>query len=89
MKNLLVLAAFAALLFTVNCKDNSVSEAECTPVVQTMFENFSKLAPEGDIEKAKMVLIPMLQKECQSGKYELQCLAGAKSIQELQLCKKN
>jgi small lipoprotein (TIGR04454 family) len=31
----------------------------------------------------------MLQKECQSGKYELQCLAGAKSIQELQLCKKN
>lgn len=89
MKKILVLAAFAAILFTVTCKDTSVSEAECTPVVQAMFENFSKLAPEGDIDKAKMVLIPMLQKECQSGKYELSCLSSAKSIQELQLCKKN
>jgi len=88
MKNLILTLAFMSLLFVINCKDNSVSEAECTPVVQSMFDNFSKAAPEGDIEKAKMMLVPMLQKECQSGKYNLDCLKNSKTITELQLCKK-
>ena len=88
MKNLILTLALLSLLLVINCKDNSVSEAECTPVVQSMFDNFSKAAPEGDMEKAKMMLLPMLQKECQSGKYGLDCLKNSKTIAELQLCKK-
>ncbi len=97
-RGVFALGALAVLIFGImsvkdpkgeSMMESSVSEAECAPVVQVMFENFSELAPEGDIDKEKMVLIPMLQKECQSGKYELSCLSNVKSIAELRVCKKN
>lgn len=76
-------------LFVFNCKDNSVSEAECTPVVQSMIDNLSKAIPDmKDLEKTKMMLVPMFQKECQSGKYNLDCLKNVKNLQEVQTCKK-
>lgn len=76
------------LFLFLNCKDNSVSEAECTPVINSMLENFAKAAPEGDLEKIKVAIVPALQKECQSGKYNLDCLKNAKTPVELQSCKK-
>jgi small lipoprotein (TIGR04454 family) len=74
-----------------NCKDQSVSSAECTPIVQAMLTNFGDVNPNAtaeDKEKAKVVLTPVLQKECESGKFNLECLKNAKSIAELQGCKK-
>ncbi len=91
MKKLTILAiAFAMIAFT-NCKDKSVSSAECTPIVQSMLENFSSMAANAtdeEKEKTKMMLTPVLQKECESGKYDLNCLKSAKTLPELQTCKK-
>ncbi len=77
-------------LLTFNCKDKSVSSEECTPVVDTMLENFSSLLkdkPEEEIQQMKNLTKPILQKECESGKYKLDCLKTAKSLEELQTCK--
>jgi small lipoprotein (TIGR04454 family) len=83
---LLLLAAFAV----GNCKDKSISAAECTPVVEAMFENFKKMAPDSaeEADKKKMMLLPVLQKECESGKFDLACLKVAKDMMALQTCKK-
>jgi small lipoprotein (TIGR04454 family) len=89
MKKLASISVLLVLLGLLNCKDNSVSEAECTPVVQSMFDTFAKATPnESDLEKSKMMLMPMLMKECQSGKYNLECLQNSKNITEIQTCKK-
>lgn len=88
MKKLILSLAIFSLTLLGACKDTSISEAECSPVVDTMFENFKTAMPEGEADKAKVVLLPMLQKECQSGKYKLDCLQTAKTLPELQLCKK-
>lgn len=85
-KSILLLAILPFLIFG-NCKDKSISEAECTPVVNTMFENIKAAVPSGDeIERNKVMLIATLQKECQSGKFNLDCLKNAKSITEIPLC---
>jgi len=88
MKKLTLSLAILPLLIFGACKDTSISEAECTPVVAAMFENFKTAMPEGEVDKAKLVLLPMLQKECQKGIYKLDCLQTAKTLPELQLCKK-
>ena len=88
MKKSILLIAILPLLTFGNCKDNSVSEAECTPVVNTMFENFKAAVPGDEIEKNKPMIVLTLQKECQSGKFNLDCLKTAKTITDLQLCKK-
>ncbi|MCB1176496.1 MAG: TIGR04454 family lipoprotein [Leptospiraceae bacterium] len=69
---------------------NSVSPEECFPVVESLLENFGDMNPNAtdeEKEKARVMLKPVLQKECESGKYDLDCLRSAKSIAELQSCK--
>jgi small lipoprotein (TIGR04454 family) len=91
MKITLTLLISLMALGLINCKGNSVSSAECAPVVQAMMENMSSavegVSPE-EQEKGKAMLLPVFQKECESGKYDLECLKTAKSIAALQTCKK-
>lgn len=92
MKFFLTLTLSILSIALFNCKGNSVSSAECAPVVQSMIENMSTVAGDNtspeEQEKAKALLTPVFQKECESGKYDLNCLKTAKSIPELQTCKK-
>lgn len=94
MKNFLFLIAAMALALAMNCKGSSVSSAECEPIVNKLFENVSKeLAKEKpeEAEKISMLkatLLPTIQKECMSGKYNLDCLGKANNIAALQACKK-
>ncbi|MCB1178841.1 MAG: TIGR04454 family lipoprotein [Leptospiraceae bacterium] len=90
MKHLSLSILLLLAITVFNCKDQSVSSAECTPVVQSMLGNFGDMNPNAtdeEKEKAKVMLTPVLQKECESGKYKLECLKSAKSIAELQNCK--
>ncbi|MDX1961134.1 MAG: TIGR04454 family lipoprotein [Leptospiraceae bacterium] len=91
MKNLTLLLILSLCFAFSSCKDNSVSSAECTPVVEAMFENLKKMAPadaQEQVDQKKAMLIPVLQKECEKGVYDLNCLKNAKDIASLQLCKK-
>ncbi|HNI99860.1 MAG TPA: TIGR04454 family lipoprotein, partial [Leptospiraceae bacterium] len=83
---LILLAALVA-----NCGGGkSISPAECTPVVESMIENFKKLNPDKaeEFEKNKLMIVPALQKECESGKFDLTCLKNAKDPIAIQSCKK-
>lgn len=91
MKQITISLILLLSISLANCKDTSVSAAECTPIVQTMLTNFGDVNPGAtpeEKEKAKTILTPVIQKECESGKYNLECLKNAKSIAELQGCKK-
>lgn len=89
MKLLISLIVIGILTF--NCKGKTVSAEECNPVVESMLGNFSSLladkSPE-EVQQMKNLTRPILQKECESGKYKLDCLKTAKSLEELQTCKK-
>jgi small lipoprotein (TIGR04454 family) len=89
MKIFLILLTL--VVATSNCKKNIISPEECAPVVQSMIENLSSsmenVSPE-EKEKAKALVVPVFQKECESGKYDLNCLKSVKSVVELQTCKK-
>lgn len=77
-------------LLTLNCKGKSVSAEECNPVVESMLQNFSSLLTDKSPEEVQQMINmtrPVLQKECESGKYKLDCLKTAKSLEELQTCK--
>lgn len=60
-------------------------------IVESMLGNISSVltdkSPE-EIQQLKNVTRPVLQKECESGKYDLECLKTAKSVEQLQTCKK-
>ncbi|HMV81259.1 MAG TPA: TIGR04454 family lipoprotein [Leptospiraceae bacterium] len=82
---LILLAALVA-----NCGGGkSISPAECTPVVESMIENFKKMNPDkaDEFDKQKLMILPALQKECESGKYKLDCLKNVKDYLALQSCK--
>jgi len=92
MKKMIYTAMLLSLIAGMgNCKGNQYSSAECEPVINQMLVNFTKdLQPE-EVDKLatlKSQLLPMLQKECMSGKYELECLKNATNIASLQVCKK-
>ncbi|MCX7999998.1 MAG: TIGR04454 family lipoprotein [Leptospiraceae bacterium] len=74
-----------------HCKGKAVSSEECNPVVESMLGNISSVlvdkSPE-EIQQLKNLTRPVLQKECETGKYDLGCLKTAKSIEQLQACKK-
>jgi len=81
----LAIAAFA------NCKGNQYSKKECEPIVNQMIENFSRNLKPEEAEKLsalKVQLIPTLQKECMSGKYDLECLKQSTNVMGIQTCKK-
>lgn len=78
-------------LLILNCKGKSVSAEECSPVVEAMLGNFSSVLadkPQEEVQQMLNLTRPILQKECESGKYNLECLKTAKSIEQLQTCKK-
>ncbi|HNN03980.1 MAG TPA: TIGR04454 family lipoprotein [Leptospiraceae bacterium] len=73
----------------VNCSNKVVPSDECIPVVEAMFENFQKLNPDKAQSYAdqKHSIMSVLQKECESGKYRLDCLKTAKDSIAIQACK--
>ncbi|PJZ70692.1 TIGR04454 family lipoprotein [Leptospira perolatii] len=80
-----------ALFVMVSCGGAKVSQAECEPVVNDLFQNLTQGKSPEETEKLnslKPSLAPMLLKECMSGKYDLSCLKSAKDIQALAVCKK-
>ncbi|MBE7413597.1 MAG: TIGR04454 family lipoprotein [Leptospiraceae bacterium] len=91
MKKILFLIVVVGFVLTMNCKGSSVSSAECEPIVNKLFENLSKELKPEEAEKVSMMkatLLPTIQKECMSGKYDLDCLSKATNIAALQACKK-
>ncbi|MCB1176497.1 MAG: TIGR04454 family lipoprotein [Leptospiraceae bacterium] len=66
---------------------SSVTPEQCAPTVQIMLQNFKKQNPNTTASEQQM-LAPILQKECESGKYNVDCMKLAKTTEELQLCKK-
>ncbi|MCE9500993.1 MAG: TIGR04454 family lipoprotein [Leptospira sp.] len=88
---ILNLAAAMILALAINCKGSSVSSAECEPVVNKLFENLSKELKPEEVDKISMLKATMMagiQKECMSGKYNLDCLAKATNLAASQNCKK-
>ena len=86
MKYIFVLCFLA--LFS-NCSQNKYSPAECEPVVQQLVDNLSKDLSEKEQSKLnalKSNMMPVLEKECMSGKYELECLKAAKNPLAIQAC---
>ncbi|HMV81258.1 MAG TPA: TIGR04454 family lipoprotein [Leptospiraceae bacterium] len=66
------------------------SKAECAPVVESIIENFKIVNPDKaeEIENQKSMIVPALQSECESGKYDLICMKNAKDPIAIQSCKK-
>ncbi len=91
MKSFLILTVSVVLAITMNCKGSSVSSAECEPIVNKLIENIMKEMKPEEVEKFSMLkatMVPSIQKECMSGKYNLDCLSKASNIAALQACKK-
>ena len=90
IKKITVISLLAIVAFA-NCKGNQYSKKECEPIVSQMLVNFSKNLKPEEVEKLsalKVQLIPTLQKECTSGKYDLECLKQSSNVMAIQTCKK-
>lgn len=63
---------------------------DCNKVMNTVYENMKKdnLENAEEIEKKREMIFPALMRECESRKYNLECLMNAKSIAEISQCKK-
>ncbi|ASV13557.1 MULTISPECIES: TIGR04454 family lipoprotein [Leptospira] len=93
MKKVLMisLGALTVLSLTVACPGSKHSAEECSPIVDEMLTNLTagqKPEDAANIATMKATLVPVLQKECMSGKFDLTCLKSAKSIPAIQACKK-
>ncbi|TGK32571.1 TIGR04454 family lipoprotein [Leptospira gomenensis] len=93
MKKVLMisLSVAAVLSMTVMCGGPKHTAEECAPIVEEMLTNLTagqKAEDTANIATMKATLVPVLQKECMSGKFDLTCLKSAKSIPAIQACKK-
>ncbi|MCB1193368.1 MAG: TIGR04454 family lipoprotein [Leptospiraceae bacterium] len=87
-------------ILAINCKGVKVSSAECEPIVKKIIETFEKQAitenateeeisqKKAEFDVQKQAILPMLEKECMSGKYDLKCLESIQNIATIQTCKK-
>ncbi|EMM71538.1 putative lipoprotein [Leptospira weilii str. 2006001855] len=88
---MIFLGALTVLSLTVACPGSKYSAEECAPIVDEMLTNLTagqKPEDAASIATMKATLVPVLQKECMSGKFDLTCLKSAKSIPAIQACKK-
>lgn len=88
---MITLSALTVLSLTVMCGGPKHSAEECAPIVEEMLTNLTagqKADDTANIATMKATLVPVLQKECMSGKFDLTCLKSAKSIPAIQACKK-
>lgn len=85
-----VSADYTEIKLTANFLFHTRISAECTAIANVLIENFKNYSPENskDIEDRKSFLISGIQKECESRKYDLNCLKNAKNLAEMNVCKK-
>ena len=77
------------ICFILSCSQNKVSAEECESVVEELSKNLLDNLSEEEKTKwntLKSNMIPVLEKECRSGKYELSCLRNAKDPLSLRSC---
>lgn len=85
----LLFCLLTILLF--QCKQRGYTSQECKPVMVKLLEAESQIAPPDQLEQVKSLessLLPMMEKECMSGDYELECLKQASSFESVQSCRK-
>lgn len=90
MKKYIVLLLISASSLFINCNKDKVSAAECEPIVNNLMDKVkAEISAEqmAQFEAMKMTLQPTVQKECMSGKYNLDCLKNAANIAAIQTCK--
>lgn len=83
-------ADYTEIKLTANFLFQNHYSAECSAIAKVLIENFKNFNQENSekIENQRIVLISGIQKECESRRYDLDCLKNAKNIAEMNVCKK-
>ncbi len=70
--------------------DDKLLKQKCSKITESIIDSYDKLnksATEEEKYKSRLMLTPVLNKECESGKYDLECLSSVNSVLKYKDCK--